>query len=530
MLERIVYKYVYNYFKDNFVISLFQSGFLPGMSTVTQLLEVYHYFCKSVDEGKEIRVTFLDISKAFDRVWQKALIFKLWKCGICGNFLEWFVDYLRGRMQRVVINGQVSEWGAVTAGVPQGSVLGPLLFLLFINDIVHVVSYCQIRLFADDTCLFIEVDNRNDTAEKINNDLEAINVWSKQWLVDFSATKTKSLTISNKKYANLNPQLHFKGKFIEDVDSHMYLGLRLSNNLRWKAHIHDVSIKAKKKLNLMNPLKMKVDRHSLEVMYRSFVLPSMEYAIAVWGGSYDSDIDKLERIHVDAMRLIVGATARSSIANVLNEMGANTFQNRINVTTLVMLFRIIKVDAPGYLTDILDSLEGQRNYKFRNSNLRVPRCRLETYKKSFFPRSISLWNDLPEEVRSVDSVNVFKCNLHPDVNELLPLYYFGNRWPAVHHARMRIGCSKLNSDLHYNLHVVNDPSCSCGHICENAEYFLLHCSNFANERVTMINLINGIVPLNINNLLFGNLDYSYETNKVVFLAVHQFIIDSHRFS
>ena len=100
-------------------------------------------------------MVFLDISKAFDRVWHRGLIYKLKQCGIHGRLLDWFVDYLNDRMQRVVINGQFSDWGEIKAGVPQGSVLGPLLFLLYINDIVHTVTHCKIRLFADDTCLFI---------------------------------------------------------------------------------------------------------------------------------------------------------------------------------------------------------------------------------------------------------------------------------------------------------------------------------------------------------------------------------------
>ena len=177
MLERIVFRHVFNFFKDNYIISAYQSGFLPGRSTVTQLIEVYHHFCSAVDSNKEIRVIFLDISKAFDKVWHKGLLYKLKRCGISGSLLLWFHDYLHGRQQRVVISGHTSPWGSIKAGVPQGSVLGPLLFLIYINDITHVVHNCSIRLFADDTCLFIEVDNTIECAERINADLEQIHNW-----------------------------------------------------------------------------------------------------------------------------------------------------------------------------------------------------------------------------------------------------------------------------------------------------------------------------------------------------------------
>jgi len=516
--------------KENFIISVYQSGFLPGMSTVTQLIEVYHSFCKAVDEGKEIRVVFLDISKAFDKVWHKGLVYKLRRCGIHGRLLAWFIDYLTDRMQRVVINGQCSNWGSIGAGVPQGSVLGPLLFLLYINDIVHVVNHCNIRLFADDTCLFIEVDDREQTANLVNDDLDAITAWSNRWLVKFSPSKTKSLTISNKYDAQLNPQVSLMGKHIEEVDSNTYLGLRLSNNLHWKAHINDIALKARRKLNLMIPLKMKVDRKSLEVMYRSFVQPSMEYASVVWGGSYDSDILKLENIHLDAMRLITGATARSNIIKVHEEFGGYTVQDRIKQATLTMLFKIVRGNAPQYLINIMLELNGPRNYILRNnSNLRVPYCRLETYKKSFFSRAISLWNDLTDEMKFKDTVENFKKQFAVERKELQVLYYYGERWPCVHHARMRIGCSKLNNDLFNNLHVVDSPSCICGAPYENAEHFFFHCPQFYNIRQTMLDDIQGVMPINVDHLLYGNADYDTQSNERVFKAVHQFIINSQRF-
>ncbi len=160
-------------------------------------------------------------------------------------------------MQRVIINGQASEWSTISSGVPQGSVLGPLLFLLFINDITHVVRHSKIRLFADDTCLFIEVDNRTSAADHIDTDLSHINNWAAQWLVTFSPTKTKSLIISTKSDLHLHPKVKLNGQEIEEVSSHTYLGLKFARSLRWGNHINDLSISARKRLNMMIPLNLK---------------------------------------------------------------------------------------------------------------------------------------------------------------------------------------------------------------------------------------------------------------------------------
>ena len=213
-----------NFFKDNFLISNFQSGFRPGMSTTTQLIELYTQFCDAVDTQKEIRVVFLDIHKAFDKVWHKGILYKFYLCGIRGHILNWFKDYLAERKQRVVINGQFSEWGTTQAGVPQGSVLGPLLFLLYIDDFTSAVNFSNIRLFADDTCLFIKVESRDAAADMLESDLSGISSWSDRWLVTFAPEKTKSMVISNTQDRETNPPILFKDVQIEDVKSHTYLG------------------------------------------------------------------------------------------------------------------------------------------------------------------------------------------------------------------------------------------------------------------------------------------------------------------
>ena len=173
VFERLVFKYLFNHLRDNNLLSSLQSGFIPGDSTVNQLTFLYNTFCQALDSGKEVRAVFCDISKAFDRVWHVGLLHKLRAAGVTGEILNWFNNYLSDRKQRVVLPGAVSDWLFIRAGVPQGSILGPLLFLLYINDIVTDIG-SNIRLFADDTSLYIVVDDPSDAANCLNTDLDKI--------------------------------------------------------------------------------------------------------------------------------------------------------------------------------------------------------------------------------------------------------------------------------------------------------------------------------------------------------------------
>ena len=155
----------------------------------------YNEVCQAFDEGKEVKTVFSDMSKSFDRVWHRGLIHKLSSIGISGSLLNWFISYLSGRKQRVVVSNSFSPWAKVTSGVPQGSILGPLLFILYINDIVSEVSG-NIRLFADDTSLYVNVDTPELSASILNSDLRAISNWSKVWLVTFNPSNTEFMIFS----------------------------------------------------------------------------------------------------------------------------------------------------------------------------------------------------------------------------------------------------------------------------------------------------------------------------------------------
>ena len=177
VLERVIFKHVFNHLKDNNFITSRQSGFVPGDSTVNQVTSIYNNICKALDDGLEFRVVFCDISKAFDKVWHKGLLLR--RAEIGGKLLNWFSDYLSNRVQRVVLPGGVSSLCHVQAGVPQGSILGPLLFLIYINDIVDYIR-ANINLFADDTSLSVVVSDPANAGTILQSDINKISQWAQK--------------------------------------------------------------------------------------------------------------------------------------------------------------------------------------------------------------------------------------------------------------------------------------------------------------------------------------------------------------
>ena len=212
-----------------------QSGFRPGDSTVNQLLSITHTIFKAFDCNPplDVRTVYLDISKAFDRVWHDGLIYKLKRCGVSGQLLLLIQSFLKDRKQRTVLNGQSSTWGDISAGVPQGSILGPLFFLVYINDLA-VGLKCNVKLFADDTSLFTVVEDSNTAANDMNHDLNSISQWAHAWRMSFNPDPQKQaveLTFSRKKIEIDHPVIHFNDIPVKKVDEHKHLGITLDSKL-----------------------------------------------------------------------------------------------------------------------------------------------------------------------------------------------------------------------------------------------------------------------------------------------------------
>ena len=324
--ERIIFKHLYNHLYSNNLLYKYQSGFRPGHSTTYQLIDIFHHICQSFDAKQHSCMIFCDISKAFDKVWHRGLLFKLRQNGIKGKLLTWISNYLTDRKQKVQINSATSPFLTVNAGVPQGSVLGPLLFLVYVNDIAENLL-SLVRLFADDSSLFFSATNLKDIEGIINHDLAFIASWAKKWLVDFNPIKTVAMLFSLRPVDYL-PTFIFDNTNISFVDNHKHLGVTFSCNGQWKTHIDNILNSAYKTLGIMRKLKYRFSRQALNQMYISYIRPTIEYSSIVWDGCSDQDKTALERLQNEAARIVTGLTRSTSLENLYTECGWHSLAKR----------------------------------------------------------------------------------------------------------------------------------------------------------------------------------------------------------
>lgn len=539
IIEKVVFIRLYKFLENINFFNVHQSGFRPGDSTVYQLTLIIHCIFEALEKGKEVRMVFLDLSKAFDRVWHEGLIFKLQHIGIKDPLLSWLHSYLSERQQRVVIEGQCSNWSKISAGVPQGSVLGPLLFLIYINDIcVDVQSQCF--LYADDTSLFDITDDPSQSSHVLNNDLKVISQWCDKWSMKMNISKCESMTFSVKRNKIVHPTLFFEDVPIREVRSHTHLGLTLSDNLSWKEHILAIHEKASKALNVFKGLKFKLNRSTLIVLYKSLIRPLMEYGDIIWDGCSQEDSNILENIQYECARVVTGAIRGTSKANLLSELCWEDLKIRRKIHKLILFYKMVNHLTPSYLFSLLPLKQCQRSrYNLRsNDNFSLIQTRTARFKKSFLPSVILSWNELDEEARNLDSLKSFKSKIRSyyckEYSQLLNTSL--NRQASILHTRLRLNQSGLNSYL-YKITCKPSPLCECNDgSVESVCHYLLHCPRYAAHRIALMSLSAQLFHNNISDkekvqyFLNGAVFLSTENNTKLFLEVQKFIIHSKRFS
>ena len=268
---------------QNNLLNSCQSSFRPNDSCINQFISITHniYGAFDANPSLEVRGVFLDLSKAFDKVWHEGLLYKLKSNGINGNALQLIKSFLHNRCQRVVLNGESSSWLSIRAGVPQGSVLGPLFFLIYINDLPEGLN-SEVKLFADDTSLFSIVNCVNTSASTLNSDLLKIQDWASQWKMSFNLDRTKQaqeIIFSRKKNATTHPPLFFNNSEIKLSSNQKHLELTLDSKSSFNEHkIHQ----ANKGVGLLRKLQAFLPRNSLLTIYKSSIRPLLDYADVIY--------------------------------------------------------------------------------------------------------------------------------------------------------------------------------------------------------------------------------------------------------
>jgi hypothetical protein len=411
------------------------------------------------------------------------------------------------------------------------------LFLIFINDITYVVRHCKICLFADDTCLYIEVDDPEEAAIALNADLVNIQSWADRWLITFSPPKTEDLIITNKR-PRPHPDLSLGGAAIKQVSSHKHLGVHLTKDLSWSTHAEETSKKANKCLGVIRPLKHRLDRRSLENLYTRFVRPVIEYTDAVWDVPANNrhTLKTPDKVQKEAAKIVSGATARCTTEALHTELGWERLATRRKFHRASMLHKIEHGLAPNYLQDLMpDRVQARTRYNLRNTQDRdIPMARISSYSNSFFPAATRHWNELNARTKRSPTSNSFKRNYlkeHPRPKKN-PLYYQGTRSNQTIFAKLRLGCSQLHNDLHSNLHVRDSPTCVCPlSVPETAKHFFFDCPRYTHIRQTLKAGITTIDPqsYNLESILYGNPVHDDKLNSRILKVAHKFVDSSQRF-
>ena len=289
----------------------------------------------------------MDFSKAFDKVSHDRLIYKLDRAGIDLHTRNWIKSFLSGRSQKVVVDGVTSESVPVTSGVPQGSILGPILFLIFMNDMPQYTKHSQVRLFADDTIVYLTVTAVDD-CEKLQEDLKRLEKWEEEWQMEFHPAKCNVLRITRKK-SRVMFRYTLHDHILEEVPSAKYLGITISNDMSWNKHIDQTSSKANRKLGFLRRNIKTRDQALKEKAYNTIVGPTVEYCSTVWDPYYKTQADTIEKVQRRAARWVTGRFHNTShVSDMLQHLGWRDLNQRSVDSRLCMLYKIRQglVDIP----------------------------------------------------------------------------------------------------------------------------------------------------------------------------------------
>lgn len=406
IIEHILFSHIANFLESNSFFHPAQHGFRKSYSCETQLLLFTHRLHEILDRRSIADCIFLDFAKAFDKVCHRLLLLKLRMIGIDTNVLRWLECFLTGRQQFVTANDTNSCLHPVVSGVPQGTVLGPLLFLIFINDLPNYVTSC-IHLFADDCVLYRELTTEAD-ARAIQTDINNISSWCQTWQMTLNVKKCKFMRIT-RSTCNL-PTYYLNSVALESVTSYKYLGIHIASNLTWKTHVEFIVHKANRMLGYIKRNFHSAPADTKLLLYKSLVRSQLEYASSIWDPGTNDLINQIEKIQNNAARFILSNYNRtSSISAMKSNLNLVPLTFRRKLARLCLFHKIFHHDVlrdqlllpPSYLSSRLD----------HPHKVGTITCNTNTFSDSFIPRTSIDWNRLPSSIAMIAQPSLFQSAL-----------------------------------------------------------------------------------------------------------------------
>jgi len=416
VLEGIVRSHMLEYFLENDQLCKEQFGFVPKRSATLQLLNVMDKWMTILDEGGNIDVIFCDIMKAFDTVPIGRLLAKVRSYGIGGNLLSWIRSFLTDRTMTVLVNGEKSKEGKVTSGVPQGSVLGPLLFVIYMNDMPAMVN-SFLFMFADDTKMFREIKDETDNVQ-LQSDLDSLSQWSRDWKLQFHPEKCAVMHIgrTNPKYS-----YHFDNYILNVSKVEKDLGVLVDEKLRFDEHIQGKIGKARQIWGLIRRSFIHMDSDIFSMLFKSLVRPHLEYANFICSPHTKGLATDIESVQRRATKQIPGFD-KLSYPERLKKLKLPTLKHRRRRGELIEMFKIITAKYDPSSVPTFEFYPNECTTRGHNLRVRRPQSRTNTGHQRFMSKVIPDWNSLPASVVQAPSVNAFKNRLDKHFEHDATLY------------------------------------------------------------------------------------------------------------
>jgi hypothetical protein len=410
IFERIMYKRLLSFINKHKLLYKYQFGFRQGHSTNMAIVCMLDKVLSAIDRGEYAIGIFLDFSKAFDTVNHKILMSKMYKYGIRGHCYSWIESYLYQRQQYVVFDNNCSKKQFITCGVPQGSILGPLLFLLYINDMANISSIIFPILFADDTNLFITGKNLLEMIKILNKELEKVVTWLNVNQLSLNIKKTHYMIFTvGKKVGNISDEIILNNNCLDRVEQTKFLGAIIDSRLSWINQIQCIKRKISKGTGILCKAKKTLSLSALVTLYYCFIYPYINYCIEVWGGSCKTYLLSLEKLQKKVIRLLSSSPPKTHTAPIFDKLKILPINKVYQYSVIMFMYKFSNSLLPDIFLSMFTTNKTVHRYDTRQAKkLHVPKANLTIVSRTIKFKGVNLWNRITEHIPDNCSIQSFK--------------------------------------------------------------------------------------------------------------------------